>query len=75
MQSFIIPLGTEIYPYSIENNKAGIGVGTSIEVSFSELDIKKKVNRGNEEYYCLLLDENNSIYDSYLVNINKVIKQ
>ena len=72
-----VPIGTEIFPYSSDSGEVGIGRLTTVELepedTAQRLTLPDPVTGERAEFLCLLLGENPTPYDSYLVRVGDVI--
>jgi len=71
----VVPVGTEIFPYSSESGAVGIGRLITMELAAEdplELTLPDPATGKPADFYCLPLGENPTTYDSYLVRARDV---
>ncbi|MEO9966699.1 MAG: hypothetical protein ABJF11_12960 [Reichenbachiella sp.] len=77
---YFIPLGTEFYPYVSAKQLTGAKKQTTVEINFDEEEIVDTLHIENPEsgeyaiFYQLPLEDNKSVFDSYIVSVASVIE-
>jgi len=72
----VVPVGTEIFPYSSESGEVGIGRLITVELDAEdplELTLPDSATGEPTDFYCLPLGANPTAYDCYLVRVQDVL--